>query len=92
MNQNDLLCLHQTLGYDERADDIISDNPTCISNDVGIAMGKAEHLEDIHTAVHAGNNCEVSPRRKGKSCITKVGHKLGVVGHQFVGVRGEVGG
>ena len=55
-------------------------------------MSKAKHLKDVHTAVHARNDCKMALRCKSQSGIAKVGHKLGIIGDEFVGVGGEVRG
>jgi len=48
------------LGENQGTDDIISDNASCITDDVRIAVGKTQHLKDVHTTVHTGHDGEMS--------------------------------
>lgn len=92
MDEDDLLGVQQSLRNNERPHDVIGHNATGISNDVGVTMGKPEHLKDVHAAVHAGNDCKVSPGGKGQSGVLKIGDEPGVVGDEFIRTWAEVGG
>jgi len=60
VDQDDLLGAQAPLGENQGTDDIISDNASCITDDVRIAMGKTKHLKDVHTTVHTGHDGEMS--------------------------------
>ncbi|MFZ9446459.1 MAG: AMP-binding protein, partial [Ilumatobacteraceae bacterium] len=56
---------------------------------LGVTMLEAEHLEDVHPAVHAGHDREV-PARCQRETLVGIGlDEPGVVPEEFVGVRGE---
>jgi hypothetical protein len=46
---------------------------------VSITVSEAQHLEDVHSAVHARNDCEVSLWGEGQSSIGKGTDEFGVV-------------
>ena len=55
-------------------------------------MIKTQHLEDVHTAVHTGDDGEVALRRQCQPGIGEVLHETGVIKDKFVCVGGKVGG
>jgi len=55
-------------------------------------MVETKHLEDVHAAVHTGNDGEMTFRCQGQPCIGKVLHKSDVIEDKFVGVGGKVRG
>jgi hypothetical protein len=64
---------------------VVGHDAANVSDDVRIAVGQAQHLEDVHPAVHACNHCQLSP---WMNCQVLVGVPLdvsGVVGEQFIG-------
>jgi hypothetical protein len=62
VDQDDLLRLQQPLRDHEGADHVVGDNTARVPDDVCITVIEAEHLENVHPAVHAGNDREVPPR------------------------------
>ena len=55
-------------------------------------MVEAQHLEDVHAAVHAGDDGKVALGRKGETRISEGLDETGVIEDKFVGVGGKVGG
>jgi hypothetical protein len=49
-------------------------------------MIKAQHLEDIHAAIHACDNCQASPGGQAKPMIEELFHKTFIVSQKGVGV------
>ena len=60
MYQDHFLGAEAPLRQHERTNDIIGHNSTGVANDVSIAMGKPEHLENVHTTVHTSDNRQVT--------------------------------
>lgn len=71
VNENDLTGLEATLGNDEGAYDIIGDHAARIANDVSLAMGKAEDLEDVHATVHARHDSHVTAGDESETLVGK---------------------
>ncbi len=71
VNEHDLAGLEVTLGNDERADDIVSDDSSRIANDMSLAMGKSEDLEDVHATVHARNDSHVTAGDESETVVGK---------------------
>jgi hypothetical protein len=62
VHQDDFLSAQKSLRYHKRSHHIVGNDTTGIPNDVSITVGEAKHLKDVHAAIHAGNDCEVSLR------------------------------
>jgi hypothetical protein len=65
VNQKNFLSVEKALRDHERSHHVIGDHSAGISNDVGITMIEAQHLKDVHSAIHAGHDCEVKQWGKG---------------------------
>lgn len=55
-------------------------------------MVEAEHLEDVHAAVHTSDNGEMALWCECKTRIGEVLDKTDVIEDKFVSVGGKVGG
>ena len=89
VHEDDFASPQQPLRQDQRTNHVVGDDPARVANDVCIAVGQSEHLEDVHPAVHAGDDGQLSAWPQGE---VMVGERLdvpGVVGKQFVGARFE---
>lgn len=84
MYQDHFLGAEAPLRQHERTNDIIGDNSAGVTNDVSIAMGKPEHLEDIHPTVHAGDNRQVTLGGEGESDIGKILGKLLIISDELI--------
>ena len=79
----------QPLGEHDRADHVVGHDASGVADDVRVAVGEAEHLEDVHAAVHAGDDDQSPPRVQLEVLVGVGASEAGVVGHQLVGVGGE---
>jgi hypothetical protein len=84
MYQDHFLGAEAALRQHERTNDIIGHNSAGVANDVSIAMGKPEHLENVHTTVHTSDNRQVSLGGEGKSVIGKILGKTLIVPEQVI--------
>ena len=84
MNQDHFLSSETTLGKNQRADDVVGDHAAGISNDVGVTVGESEHLEYVHSAVHARHDGQMALWGEGESTIGKIRRKLLVIEEQVV--------
>lgn len=55
-----------------------------------IAVGKAENLADVHTAVHARDDRQTPPGRGGQTLVGEASDEVLVVPEEFVGARPEL--
>ena len=90
MNENDLFGVQQALGENQRAHHVIGHHTAGVADDVRIAMGQTEHLEDVHAAVHARDDCEVTARRESKAVVCELRDEVLVVAEELVGARREL--
>ena len=57
---------------------------------MGVTVSEAEHLENVHAAVHACNNGELSLGLQGQTMVGKLSDEVLVVAEKFVGARREL--
>ena len=55
-------------------------------------MVEAEHLENVHSAIHAGDDGKVALGCQGEASVSEVLDKTSVIEDKFLGVWGKVGG
>ena len=93
VHQDDLACAEEALRQHQRADDVVGHHATGVADDVRIAVGQPQHLEDVHAAVHACHDRQLAPRGaapdRGRRTVSTYAR---VVGDQRFDVRREVGG
>ena len=53
-------------------------------------MFEAEHLEDVHTAVHARHDCKMQQRGERQPNIAELRDKSRIIQQKFRGARGKV--
>jgi hypothetical protein len=53
---------------------------------VGITMIEAQHLKDVHSAIHTCDNCQAFLGGQGKSLICELFHEIFVVSQKGIGV------
>ena len=88
-SEDDFASPQQSLRQDQRTNHVVGDDPTGVANDVCVAVGETEHLEDVHPAVHARDDGQLSARLQGEVVVGEGLDVPGVVGKQFVGARFE---
>ncbi|MEY2754319.1 MAG: ATP-dependent Clp protease proteolytic subunit [Actinomycetota bacterium] len=89
VDEDDLAGPEEALGEHQRADHVVGDHPAGVADDVGVAVGEAEHLEDVHAAVHAGDDRQVPTGPQREVVVGKLGDVVLVVPEEFLGVGGE---
>ena len=62
MQEDDLACAEVALRDAQRAGDVVGDHPAGVADDVRLAVPQAEHLEDVHARVHAGDDRQPASR------------------------------
>ena len=87
MDEDDFLGAKETLRKDERPHDIVGDHAARIADDMCIAMSEAKHFEDVHAAVHACDDGQVTSRGEVQALVCELPDESRVVGEKFVGVR-----
>ncbi len=90
VDQQDLACAEQALREHQRANDVVGDDAAGIADDVRVAVGEAQHLEDVHAAVHTSNDRQPAARGQGQIAVGELTHIGIVVGQQLVDVRLEL--
>ena len=84
VDQDHFLRAETPLRKYERSDDIVGHHTAGIANDVGVAVGESEHLENVHAAVHARHDGQMALWGEGESTIGKIRRKLLVIEEQVV--------
>ena len=71
VDQNDLARAEQSLGYCQRANDVLGDDAARVTNHVRIALRQTEDAEWIQSGVHARDHRDMFRRRHGKLALTE---------------------
>ena len=90
VDEDDFLGAEQALGKHKGTNDVVGDDTAGVADDVCVAVVEAEHLENVHPAVHAGDDGKVTTRCEGQTMVGKVGDEVLVVAEKLVGARREV--
>lgn len=72
VDENNFLGVQQSLGENEGAHHVVGYHTACVSDDVRITVRQTEHLEDVHTAVHARNHGELTAWREGEAVVCEL--------------------
>jgi hypothetical protein len=80
------LSVEKALRDHERSHHVIGDHSAGISNDVGITMIEAQHLKDVHSAIHTCDNCQAFLWGQAKPMIEELFHEIFVVSQKGIGV------
>ena len=75
----------------QRADHIVGDHATGISDDVGLAVAETQHGENVHARVHTGHDCHVAGRAHLQEVAVECLGEAAVAGDQFVRCRIKLG-
>ena len=87
MDEDDLLGAEQPLRYCERADLVLGDDASGVSDDVSLAFAQSEHGEEVHAAVHARDDRQPASGSARQRPLLEARRVLDVVGDERVGTR-----
>ena len=85
VDEHDLARVEETLGQNQRAHDVVGDDSAGVANDVCVAVCQAQHLENVHSTVHARDDREMTSGCERQSVVGEFGDELLVVDHQLIG-------